>query len=282
MYHNMQCNPAGSSCPSYIGVTCKDFTEFCLNLTWKGPIRGNEDTMLDAVILIIAAFAAGLLSGTVGFGGSMILLPAMTSCYGIEVAVPMSTIAQLLSNLFRVGAGFRCIRWRKAAFFLILAAPLTLLGAYWFVVVPKELMTRILCLLLIVFAFLDMTQKLKLPRSRWTMLAGGGISGIINGLLSLSGPISSAVFLTLGLAPVAYIATEAAAATVMHIIQLAAYGGFGLISKDIIFEGVYTGAAMILGNWIAIRRIKTVKRKIYRRSVAIVMIICSIWLFMSV
>ena len=80
--------------------------------------------MLDAVILIIAAFAAGLLSGTVGFGGSMILLPAMTSCYGIEVAVPMSTIAQLLSNLFRVGAGFRCIRWRKAAFFLILAAPL--------------------------------------------------------------------------------------------------------------------------------------------------------------
>ena len=237
--------------------------------------------MTEEIILIIAGFVSGLLSGTVGFGGGMILLPAMTSCYGIKVAVPMSTIAQLLSNLFRAGAGLSAIRWRKVAFFLILAAPLTLLGAYWFVVVPKELMTKILCILLIIFAFLDMTEKMKLPRSRWTMLAGGGVCGIVNGLMSLSGPISSAVFLTLGLSPVAYIASEAAASTVMHIIQIAAYGGFGLLTKEIFFEGLFVGAAMILGNWIALRRIKTVKRKIYRRTVAIVMIVCSIWLFLS-
>ena len=139
--------------------------------------------MLEEIILIVAGFAAGLLSGTVGFGGSMILLPAMTSCYGIEIAVPMSTVSQLLSNLFRMGAGFRSIRWRKAGFFLILALPLTIAGAYGFVVVPKALMTKILCLLLIVFAFLEMTEKFRLPRSRWTMLAGGGIAGGINGLL---------------------------------------------------------------------------------------------------
>ena len=237
--------------------------------------------MLETIILIVAGLAAGLLSGTVGFGGSMILLPAITTFYGIGVAVPMATVAQLLSNIFRVGAGFRSIRWRKAGFFLILAAPLTVLGSYGFVVVPKELMTRILCVLLCAFALLDISGKFQLPRSRWTMLAGGGVCGIVNGLMSLSGPISSAVFLTLGLSPVAYIASEAAASTVMHIIQIAAYGGFGLLTKDIFFEGLFIGAAMILGNWIALRRIKTVKRKIYRRTVAIVMIVCSIWLFLS-
>ena len=67
--------------------------------------------MLETIILIAAGLAAGLLSGTVGFGGSMILLPVITSFYGIEVAVPMATVAQLLSNIFRAGAGFRSIRW---------------------------------------------------------------------------------------------------------------------------------------------------------------------------
>ena len=238
--------------------------------------------MLEEIILIVAGFAAGLLSGTVGFGGSMILLPAMTSCYGIEIAVPMSTVSQLLSNLFRMGAGFRSIRWRKAGFFLILALPLTIAGAYGFVVVPKALMTKILCLLLIVFAFLEMTEKFRLPRSRWTMLAGGGVSGIINGLLCLSGPISSAVFLTLGLSPVAYIASEAASAVVMHIIQMIMYGEFGLMGKMVILDGLYLGVAMVIGNFIAMKFIRDIRRKIYRRIVAAVMIVCSIWLFLTV
>jgi len=38
----------------------------------------------------------------------------------------------------------------------------------------------------------------------------------------------------------------------------------------------------MLGNWIAMKRIRTIKRRRYRRTVAIVMIICSIWLFLSV
>lgn len=238
--------------------------------------------MLETVILIVAGLAAGLLSGTVGFGGSMILLPAITSFYGIEVAVPMATVAQLLSNIFRMGAGFRSIRWRKVGFFLILAAPLTVVGAYGFVVVPKEMMTRILCILLTIFALLDLSERFRLPRSRWTMLAGGGVSGIINGLLCLSGPISSAVFLTLGLSPVAYIASEAASAVVMHIIQMIMYGEFGLIGKMVILDGLYLGVAMVIGNFIAMKFIRDIRRKIYRRIVAAVMIVCSIWLFLTV
>ena len=238
--------------------------------------------MLETVLQIVAGLEAGLLSGTVGFGGSMILLPAITSFYGIEVAVPMATVAQLLSNIFRMGAGFRSIRWRKVGFFLILAAPLTVVGAYGFVVVPKEMMTRILCILLTIFAILDLSERFRLPRSRWTMLAGGGVSGIINGLLCLSGPISSAVFLTLGLSPVAYIASEAASAVVMHIIQMIMYGEFGLIGKMVILDGLYLGVAMVIGNFIAMKFIRDIRRKIYRRIVAAVMIVCSIWLFLTV
>ena len=114
------------------------------------------------------------------------------------------------------------------------------------------------------------------------MIVGGGISGVINGLLCLSGPISSAVFLTLGLSPIAYIASEAAAAVVMHIIQLVMYGEFELLGRQILLEGMLLGVAMVAGNYIAMRRIQTIRRKMYRRIVAAVMVICSIWLFLSV
>ena len=217
-----------------------------------------------------------------GFGGSLILLPTVTSFYGIEVAVPMATVAQLLSNIFRMGAGFKAIRWRKVWQFLILAAPLTVAGAYGFVVVPKELMTRILCAVLVIFAILELYQKITLPKSRMTMIVGGGISGVINGLLCLSGPVSSAVFLTLGLSPVAYIATEAASATIMHIVQMVMYGEFGLLDIKVLLDGIYIGVAMSLGNFFAMKRIQTIKRRNYRKIVAAVMIAASIWLFFSV
>ena len=48
------------------------------------------------VVLVLVGLIAGLLSGAVGFGGGMILLPVITYFYGIDVAVPISTIAQLM------------------------------------------------------------------------------------------------------------------------------------------------------------------------------------------
>ena len=227
--------------------------------------------MLQEIILIAAGLVAGLISGTVGFGGSLILLPTVTSFYGIEVAVPMATVAQLLSNIFRMGAGFKAIRWRQVVRFLIPALPLTVLGAYGFVVVPKELMTKILSVMLIIFALLELYDKIRLPRSRWTMLAGGGISGVINGLLCLSGPVSSAVFLTLGLSPVAYIATEAASATVMHVVQMVMYGQFDLLNIHVLRDGIYIGVAMAAGNFIAMKNIRNIKRRNFRKIVAAVM-----------
>lgn len=238
--------------------------------------------MWTQTILIAVGFVAGLMSGAVGFGGGMILLPVITSFYGVAVAVPVSTVAQLLSNLSRVGIGFKQIQWKQVGLFLIFAAPLTALGAFGFAVVPKQLMTRILCVFLVAFAIMKLTGKINLPRSKATMLAGGGITGLINGLLGISGPLSSAVFLTLGLAPVAYIASEATAATAMHIIKIIMYGKLNLLDGQMLLNGIYIGAAMIVGNFIAMHTIKNIRKTLYQRIVAGCMIAVSIWLFITV
>ncbi len=230
-------------------------------------------------ILVFVGFIAGLLSGSIGFGGAMVLLPVIATFYGVEVAVPVATIAQFLSNLSRVVMGYKQVQWKEVGRFLIFAAPLTALGAFGFAIAPKQLLTRLLCIFLIAFAIMKLAGKLNLPRKKGTMLIGGGITGLINGLLGISGPLSSAVFLTLGLAPVSYIASEAAAATAMHVIKIIVYGKLNLMSGQIFLNGLFIGFAMILGNFIAMKCIKNIKKSTYQKIVAGCMIAVSIWLF---
>lgn len=238
--------------------------------------------MEQTLILILVGLVAGLLSGAVGFGGGMVILPVITYFHGVEVAVPIATIAQLMSNLSKVGFGFKDIQWKQVGLFMILATPLTVLGVFGFSIAPKQLMTRILCVCLIIFAIIKLTGKIKLPHKKGTMIIGGGITGFVNGLLGISGPLSSAVFLTLELTPVAYIASEATAAAAMHIIKTIMYGKLDLMSLDIFLNGLYIGAAMMLGNFIAMKTIKKIDKKLYQKIVVCVMIGVSVWLFFSV
>lgn len=233
-------------------------------------------------VLIVAGFVAGLLSGAVGFGGGMVLLPVVTSIYGIAAAVPLCTIAQLGSNLSKVVMGIKSVNWKQVGFFLLTAAPLTALGAFSFGVVNKVIMSRVLCVFLIVFAVMKMLGKMNLPHHPATMLVGGGVTGFVNGILGLSGPLSSAVFLTLDLTPVAYIASEATAASVMHIIKIVVYNKLALVNWDILLNGCWIALAMIAGNFIAMRTIRRFHTKTYQRIVAGCMIALSIYLFFSV
>lgn len=234
------------------------------------------------ITLTIVGLIAGTLSGSVGFGGGMVLLPVITYFYGVEVAVPVSTIAQMMSNLSRAAMGWRQIQWRQVAWFLVPALPFTALGAFGFSVVDKALMTKMLCVFLIVFSIMKLWGKLHLPKGRRTMLIGGSLTGFINGMLGISGPLSSAVFLTLELSPVAYIVSEATAAAAMHIVKAVTYGKFDLMNWTIFLNGFFIGCAMMAGNFAALRLIRHANKKPYQRVVAAVMIAVSVWLFVTV
>lgn len=234
------------------------------------------------LIFVIIGLVGGFLSGAVGCSGGLIIIPAITGLFGVEVAVPVSAVAQMMCNAAKAVVGFRHICWRKVLQFSLFALPFTALGAFGFAIAPRVIITRVICVCLVAFAFMTFMGKLRLPSSRPTMFAGGALTGAVNGLVGLYGPLSSSVFLTLNLSPVAFIATEGLAAASMHIVRAYTYHALGFLGFSAIIHGVIIGAMMMLGNFVAMRLIRHINKKFYNKLVLGVIILVSVWLFITV
>ncbi len=234
------------------------------------------------LIFVIIGLVGGFLSGAVGCSGGLIIIPAITGLFGVEVAVPVSAVAQMMCNAAKAVVGFRHICWRKVLQFSLFALPFTALGAFGFAIAPRVIITRVICVCLVAFAFMTFMGKLRLPSSRPTMFIGGAITGSVNGLVGLYGPLSSSVFLTLNLSPVAFIATEGLAAASMHIVRAYTYHALGFLDFNAIIHGVIIGLTMMVGNFIAMRLIRHINKKFYNKLVLGVIILVSVWLFITV
>jgi uncharacterized membrane protein YfcA len=231
-------------------------------------------------VLILSSFTAALISGAAGFGGALLLLPVLTLYAGAELAVPILTIAQLIGNLSRMAFGLNQIEWKKVFLFSITAVPLSALGAFGFSILSKSMVTRGIGAVLILLTALKYLGVLKFKPNDKTLVFGGAVTGLLSGLAGSAGPIGAAVFLSFGLPPVAYIASEAATATAMHIVKILVYGKLVNLPPDTINLGLLMGLAMIFGTYAANRVIKNMKKEVFQKYVAV--LLCVVGAYMLI
>lgn len=235
---------------------------------------------MKVVVLLIGSFVAALISGAAGFGGSLLLLPVVTVCIGAEAAVPVLTISQLIGNIARMTSGWKQIAWKSVGLFSLTSLPLAALGAFGFSVLPKDIVTRIVGLVLIILVVTKLAGKKELPRGNSTLLVGGAVTGGVSGLCGSGGPIGAAVFLSLDLAPVAYIASEAATATAMHLLKTVIYSKLTSLSSYALLLGLSMGLCMIAGTYCARHFIKNMEKGKFQIYVA--MLLCVVGVYMAV
>lgn len=232
------------------------------------------------VILLFASFAAAFISGAAGFGGALLLLPVVTASVGVEVAVPVLTIAQLIGNLSRMAFGWKQIAWKPVALFCSTALPLSALGAFGFSVLPKDIVTRFIGVALIVLVLFKVIRKVEIKSGNKSMLIGGAVTGLLSGLAGSAGPIGAAVFLSLGLPPVAYVASEATTATAMHILKTVIYSRLIDVNFFALLIGLAMGVAMIVGTYAANKIIKNMEKGKFQKYVAV--LLCLVGAYMLI
>lgn len=227
--------------------------------------------MLTYALLFAGSFIAAAVSGAAGFGGALMLLPLLTSTLGAAMAVPVLTIAQLIGNLSRAIWGFNQIRWRPVAVFILGAVPMSAIGAFSFARMPKEIVTRGIGFFIVLFAILIYFKILDFKPGAKTMLFGGMAVGLVSGLVGSAGPVGAALFLSLNLPPVSYIASEAVTAAAMHISKTIVYQRYLDIGLTAVWLGLFLGAAMIGGTWVGKKIIEKLPKETFRKVAGILL-----------
>jgi uncharacterized membrane protein YfcA len=157
------------------------------------------------------------------------MLLVLAWAVGIQDAIPILTIAQLIGNLSRVVFNKRELKWPVVWHFVLGAVPAAIIGGIIFATTPAAALVRLLggfLILMVVYRHTHWGENAKLTLRGFVPL--GAASGIISAVLGMVGPFATPFFLFYGLVKGAYIGTEAMTAVVMDITKLGVYGSYAL------------------------------------------------------
>jgi len=203
-------------------------------------------------LVLIVGFVAGTVSGIVGTGATIILLPILVFAFGPREAVPMMAVVALMSNFAKITSWWKEIDWRAVGAYALGGVPAAALGARTLLILPE----RVVDLALGLF-FLAMV-----PGRRWLAtrnislgfaglaLAGASI-GFLTGVVVSTGPLSVPAFTAYGLVKGAFIASEAAGSLALYISKAITFRQLGALPLDIVAKGLISGSAVMAGTYTA-------------------------------
>jgi len=202
--------------------------------------------------VLALGLASGTLSGIVGFGASIMLMPAMVLAFGPREAVPIMAIASLLANLSRVLVWWRHVDWRANAYYCATAIPCAALGARTLLVLNPRIVEAVLGALFIAM----------IPARRWLLARGmrvkawhlalvGATIGYLTGMVASTGPINTPFFLAYGLVKGAFLATEALGSMAIGITKALVFRSFDALPLETIVRGLIVGASLMVGSRLA-------------------------------
>ncbi|WP_201842709.1 TSUP family transporter [Microvirga zambiensis] len=120
-----------------------------------------------------------------------------------------------------------------------------------------------------------------LTPSRGLLSGGGAVVGLLSGLVGSAGPLGAAIFLTLNLPPVAYIASEAVTAIGMHTVKSVIYGSTINLGATFWPLALAMGGTMVLGTWASKRVIERIPAKRFPQFVSVLLIAIAVQMIIT-
>jgi uncharacterized protein len=209
---------------------------------------------MDFALVLLLGLLAGTVGGVLGFGSSIMLMPALVLVFGPREAVPIMAISAIMANASRVVAWWREVDWRVTAAYSVTGIPAAALGAKTLLTLPAgviELVLGVFFITMIPLRRWMARQQWKL--NLWHMALVGAVIGFITGIVVSTGPINAPFFLAYGLVKGAYLGTEALGSLAVYIAKAITFRSFDALPAPIIGKGLVIGSSLVAGAFIAKR-----------------------------
>jgi uncharacterized membrane protein YfcA len=217
------------------------------------------------IFVLTVGLVAGTISGIVGTGSSIMLLPVLVYEFGPKEAVPIMAVAAVMANLSRILAWWREVDWRATAAYSITGIPAAALGARTLLTLPSHAVDIAIGLFLIAMVPIrHWLAKHAFTINLWHLALGGAIIGYITGIVVSTGPLSVPLFLFYGLSKGAFLATEAASSLGLYLSKSVTFQQFGALNADVLLKGVIAGSSLMAGAFIAKRFVLKLDANVFR------------------
>jgi uncharacterized membrane protein YfcA len=217
------------------------------------------------LFVLAVGLVAGTISGIVGTGSSIMLMPVLVYAYGPKQAVPIMAVAAVLANVSRILAWWHEVDWRACAAYSLTGVPAAALGARTLLALPSRAVDISIGLFLI--AMVPARHALarhQLKFSLWHLALGGAVIGYLTGIVVSTGPLSVPLFLFYGLTRGAFLATEAASSLGLYFSKSVTFQRFGALTGDVALKGLIAGASLMFGAFIAKRFVLRLEPEVFR------------------
>jgi hypothetical protein len=209
---------------------------------------------LGFLFVLVVGLIAGTISGIVGTGSSIMLMPVLVHQYGPRQAVPIMAIAAVLANISRILAWWREVDWRACLAYSVTGIPAAALGARTLLALPSHTVDIAIGLFLIAMVPVrHWLARHALKANLWHLAIGGAVIGFLTGIVVSTGPLSVPLFLFYGLSKGAFLATEAASSLGLYFSKSVTFERLGALDADLAFKGLIAGASLMFGAFIAKR-----------------------------
>ena len=217
------------------------------------------------LFVLIVGLIAGTISGVVGTGSSIMLMPVLVYEYGPKQAVPIMAVAAVLANLSRILAWWREVDWRACIAYSVTGIPAAALGARTLLALPSHAVDiSIGTFLIVMVPVRHWLARHELKANLWHLAIGGAFIGYITGIVVSTGPLSVPLFLFYGLAKGAFLATEAASSLGLYLAKSVTFERFGALDADVALKGLIAGSSLMFGAFIAKRFVLHMKPDAFR------------------
>ncbi len=221
--------------------------------------------MTGYVLVLALGLAAGMIGGVVGFGTSIMLMPALVIVFGPREAVPIMAVASIMANASRVAVWWREVDWKAVAAYSVTGVPAAALGAATLLTLPVGVIEAVLGVF-----FIAMIPVRRWMASRqwqlrlWHMSLVGAAIGFLTGIVVSTGPVNAPFFLAYGLVKGAYLATEALSSLTVFMAKAATFHSLGALPPDAVVKGLVVGTSITLGSVLAKRYVQQLDANRFR------------------
>ncbi|CRL59503.1 sulfite exporter TauE/SafE family protein [Proteus vulgaris] len=217
------------------------------------------------IAVILLAILSGVISGVVGTGSSILLIPALTYVFGAKEAVPIMALASVMGNLSRIYLWRHSIRFKPLFYYLLAGIPAVIFGAntLW-VMSEKWLNIGMGLFFILMIPIIHLLRQHQIKIKPYQVIIAGAVIGYLTGVVFSTGPLTIPIFSAYGLTLGPLLATEAAASFIIYLTKALTFSQLGAVNSFILISGMLVGGGLTMGNFLGKKLVLKLTPKLFQ------------------